>query len=155
MLAMNLLLALVWMTMTARFDFLNLILGLAVGYGVLVISQVAVGTSVYVSKSVRLVAFVAFYALEVVRANLRVARDVITPTSQARPGIVAVPLEVSSDAEIILLTSLISMTPGSLCLDVSSDRRVLYVHVMFLDDPEVFRRSVKRDLERRVLELTR
>ncbi len=67
----------------------------------------------------------------------------------------AVPLEVSSDAEIILLTSLISMTPGSLCLDVSSDRRVLYVHVMFLDDPEVFRRSVKRDLERRVLELTR
>jgi multicomponent Na+:H+ antiporter subunit E len=151
MLAMNLLLALVWMTMTARFDFLNLILGLAVGYGVLVISQVAVGTSVYVSKSVRLVAFVAFYALEVVRANLRV----VTPTSQARPGIVAVPLEVSSDAEIILLTSLISMTPGSLCLDVSSDRRVLYVHVMFLDDPEVFRRSVKRDLERRVLELTR
>ncbi len=155
MFAANLLLALAWMAMTGRFDILNLSLGLALGYGVLVVSQAAVGTSAYVSKSLLMVRFAAFYAKEVVRANLRVAWDVVTPASRARPGIVAIPLEARSDAEIFLLTSLISMTPGSLSLDVSADRRVVYVHAMFLDDPESLRRQVKEDLERRVLELTR
>lgn len=155
MLAGNLVLALMWMAMTARFDLSNLILGMAFGYVVLYASQVAVGTSVYFSKSVRLARFMGFYALEVVRSNIRVAVDVITPTPLAKPGIVAIPLEARSDTEITLLTSLISMTPGSLTIDISDDRRVAYVHAMFLADPEAFRRSVKDDLERRVLELTR
>ncbi len=76
MLAGNLVLALMWMAMTARFDLSNLILGMAFGYVVLYASQVAVGTSVYFSKSVRLVRFMGFYALEVVRSNIRVAVDV-------------------------------------------------------------------------------
>jgi multisubunit Na+/H+ antiporter MnhE subunit len=55
MFAANLLLALAWMAMTARFDSLNLLLGLALGFAVLVVSQAAVGTSAYVTKSLRLV----------------------------------------------------------------------------------------------------
>jgi multicomponent Na+:H+ antiporter subunit E len=47
------------------------------------------------------------------------------------------------------------MTPGSLSIDVSDDRRVLYVHTMFVGDPEAFRRTIKHDFERRVLELLR
>jgi multicomponent Na+:H+ antiporter subunit E len=155
MFAGNLVLALVWMAMTARFDLSNLALGMAFGYLVLYASQVAVGRSAYFGRPLRLVRFVGFYALEVVRANVRVAFDVATPTSMARPGIVAIPLEARSDTEILLLSSLISMTPGSLTLDISDDRRVVYVHAMFLDDPDAFRRDIKEELERRVLELTR
>lgn len=155
MFAGNLVLALVWMTMTARFDLLNLFLGTVVGYVVLYASQVAVGRSAYFGKPVRLARFIGFYALEVIRSNIRVAFDVVTPTSKAKPGIVAIPLDARSDIEITLLGSLISMTPGSLTIDISDDRRVVYVHSMFLADPEAFRRGVKEDLERRVLELMR
>ena len=70
------------------------------------------------------------------RANIRVAVDVATPASRANPGIVAVPLEARTDAEITLLSNLITMTPGSLSIDVSDDRSVIYVHSMFVDDPE-------------------
>ena len=57
--------------------------------------------------------------------------------------------------EILLVANLISLTPGTLSVDLSDDRRTLYVHVMFLDDPERFRQSITAGLEQRILEVTR
>jgi multicomponent Na+:H+ antiporter subunit E len=57
--------------------------------------------------------------------------------------------------EILLVANMISLTPGTLSIDLSEDRRILYVHVMYLDDPDRFRESVKEGLERRLLEVTR
>jgi multicomponent Na+:H+ antiporter subunit E len=55
----------------------------------------------------------------------------------------------------MLVANLISLTPGTLSLDISEDRRVLYIHVMFLEDIEHTRRQIKEGLERRVLEVMR
>ena len=73
------------------------------------------------------------------------------------PGVIAVPLDAKTDAEITLLANLITLTPGSVSLDLSPDRSVLYVHVMYIDngDVEEARRRIKDDLERRVLEVLR
>jgi multicomponent Na+:H+ antiporter subunit E len=56
-----------------------------------------------------------------------------------------------------LLANLITLTPGTLSLDVSADRRVLYIHVMYIDDDDLdsIRRSIKEGFERRVLEALR
>jgi multicomponent Na+:H+ antiporter subunit E len=151
----NLLLALVWVAMTGRLDIANMALGFAFSFVVLFLLQRVVGRSAYFTKSWALVRFTAFYILEVVRSNIRVAIDVVAPTSRARPGVVAVPLDARTDAEITLLANLITMTPGSLAIDVSDDRSVIYVHSMFVDDPEELRRAIKDDLEARVLELLR
>ena len=67
----------------------------------------------------------------------------------------AVPLDARTDAEITLFANVVSLTPGSLSLEVSPDRRTLYVHAMFLDDPDTFCRELKQGFERRVLELMR
>lgn len=155
MFAGNLLLALFWVAMSGHFDVVNLLIGFAFGYLVLYLLQRAIGRSSYFPRSVALVRFIGFYLLEVVRANLRVAFDVVTPTSYARPGVVAVPLDARTDAEITLLSNLITMTPGSLAVDVADDRSVIYVHAMFVEDPDEIRRQIKDDLERRVLELLR
>jgi multicomponent Na+:H+ antiporter subunit E len=74
-----------------------------------------------------------------------------------RPGVIAVPLDAKTDAEITLLANLITLTPGTLSLDLSPDRGVLYVHTMYIDqdDVERARRQIKDNLERRVLELLR
>jgi len=73
------------------------------------------------------------------------------------PGVVAIPLDARTDVEIALLANLITLTPGSVTLDLSEDRRVLYVHAMYIDggDVEAYRRAIKEGLERRVLELLR
>ena len=61
-------------------------------------------------------------------------------------------VEAKSDGEILLVANLISLTPGSLSLDVSPDRKTLYVHAMFVDDPDAVRQELKHGLERRVME---
>lgn len=72
------------------------------------------------------------------------------------PAIVAVPLDVEGDFSVTLLANVISLTPGTLTLDVSDDKRVLYIHSMYGgDDPDAVRREIKSGLERRVLEVTR
>jgi len=155
MFAGNLLLALGWVAMSGNFDIVNLLVGFAFGYLVLFLLQRVIGRSRYFTRTFGLVRFVGFYAVEVVRANVRVAHDVVTPGYRVKPGIVAVPLDARTAVEITLLSNLITMTPGSLAVDVADDRSVIYVHAMYLDDPDELRRQIKEDLERRVLELLR
>jgi multicomponent Na+:H+ antiporter subunit E len=155
MLTWNLLLAIAWVAMTGSFTVANLVLGFALGYGVLFAARGAIGGSSYFRKGGQALSFVAFYLIELVKANLRVAYDVLTPTHHMEPAIVAVPLEARTDAEISLLANLITMTPGTLSIDVSDDHSVLYVHGMFVGEPAAFVASIKNELERRVIELLR
>jgi len=84
-------------------------------------------------------------------------RAPLAPVSYACPGVIAIPLDARTDAEIAMLANLITLTPGSVSLDLSEDRSLLYIHAMYIDggDVEAYRRSIKEGLERRVLELLR
>lgn len=84
-------------------------------------------------------------------------RAPLAAESYISPGVLAIPLDARTDAEIALLANLITLTPGSVSLDVSEDRSLLYIHAMYIDggDVESYRRDVKENLERRVLELLR
>jgi len=151
----NLLLALAWTVSTGQFTVANLLAGFVLGYFILWFAQRALGPSVYFAKMPQVSRFALFYLWQLILANLRVAHDVLTPQHYMRPGVIAVPLDAQTDAEITLLANLITLTPGSLSLDLSADRRVLYVHVMYIDndDVEQARRQIKEGLERRVLEV--
>lgn len=93
-----------------------------------------------------------FFLVELVKSSIRVAWDVIRPQSKARPGIIAVPLDTTSDLQTTVLANLISLTPGSLSLDVSEDQKTLYVHLMFVGSVEAECSAIKLDFERRVME---
>jgi multicomponent Na+:H+ antiporter subunit E len=151
----NLLLALAWVAMTGVFTPLNLALGFGLGFLVLFFYQRVLGPANYFRKVPQALGFGAYFLRELVLANLRVAFDVVTPGFHMRPGIIAVPLDAETDLEITLVANLITVTPGSFSLDVSDDRKVLYVHAMYVEDPEAYVRGIKDGFERRVLELLR
>jgi multicomponent Na+:H+ antiporter subunit E len=92
----------------------------------------------------------AFFGWALIVANIRVAIDVIRPHTNIRPAVVAIPLDVTSDAEILLLSMLINITPGSVTIDLAEDRRTLYVHVMHMNTVEASRREIKDGFEHRV-----
>ena len=104
---------------------------------------------------VAVVLLVVWFAWELLLSNIRLAADVLRPRMRMRPGIVAVPLDARTDLEVVLLSNLVTLTPGTLTLDVSPDRRTLYVHAMFVTSPEDIVKEIKQGLERRVLEATR
>ncbi len=151
----NVLLAFIWASVTERFTIGNLIIGFWLGYLVLSITQRAFGPSSYFVKVLQVVRFILFFLWELILANLRVAHDVLTPQHYMRPGVIAIPLDAKTDEEINLLANLISLTPGTLSLDVSADRKVLYIHAMYIDDIEKLKKEIKDGFEERLLEVIR
>lgn len=157
MLVGNLLLALAWTALQAEFTLANLLVGYVLGYLILLllVRGGVLGESRYVGKVSMAAGLAAFFLRDLVLANLRLARDVVSPRHNIRPGIIAVPLDATSDSEILLLAALINLTPGSVTLDVSPDRKLLYVHSMYVDSADAARAEIKHGYERRVLLLLR
>jgi multicomponent Na+:H+ antiporter subunit E len=151
----NLLLGLAWVLLSGDFSGLNLLIGLIFAYITLVLLEPQIeALKGYPARVPRLIGFIAFFVKELIQANLRVAFDIVTPPWHMKPGVIALPLSARTEMEITMVANLISLTPGTLSLDVSDDRKVLYIHAMFLDNEEELRRNLK-EMEHRALELFR
>jgi multicomponent Na+:H+ antiporter subunit E len=152
-LLLNIALALAWTFLTGEFSEMNFAFGLVLGYFLLFLLRDVVGTERYCNKVWQVIYFIAYFMWELGVANFIVAWEVITPKLHMRPAIVAVPIDLKRDLEITLLANLITLTPGTLSLEVSEDKHTIYVHGMYVDDIEDFRRSIKDGFEKRVQEL--
>ncbi len=106
----------------------------------------------YGQKSLLILRFAGFLILEIIMANLKVALAVISPIRYLKPGIIGVPLSCKNDIEITLLANLISLTPGTLTLDVSPDRKYLYIHTICICNPEKLKTEIKTKFETPILE---
>lgn len=97
-----------------------------------------------------------FFIKELLVANIKVAYDILTPHYYMRPTVIALPLSVRSKLEITMLANMITLTPGTLSIDVSADRKVLYVHALYVknNDVELLKRHIKHGFERRIMKLT-
>ncbi len=150
---LNIILAFTWAFLSAELTLLSLAVGLVLGYGTLWILQPLFGErDPYFRRVYYWLRLIVMFHYELVVSTLAVVWDVITPTHLSRPGLVRMPLDVTSDAGILLVTNLISLTPGTLSLDVTPDRKTLIVHAMFADDPEKVCHTLKSGMERWVKE---
>ncbi|WP_087026435.1 Na+/H+ antiporter subunit E [Thaumasiovibrio subtropicus] len=152
---LNLFLALVWMLINAGYNGLDFVIGFMVSFLALALSQ-PFGLDTSYFKRVKAAFVLFFYFLyEVIVSVARVVWDVITPTHLSEPDIVYVPLDAKSDLEITLLANMVSLTPGSLSLDVSEDKKFLIIHAMFAPDHTKVIEDIKSGLEKKLLEVTR
>lgn len=95
--------------------------------------------------------FALFYGREVVISNLRVAKDVLSPRPHLKPGIVGISVADYTDRQIWALASLLTMTPGTISLEVDEAERVLYLHTLYTEpSADELRAHIKRDYERPV-----
>ena len=153
MIRMVLLLGLTWVALTGDLSAANVVFGLVLGGVVLRVSRPLGPYPVFEKvRPLRAAGLLLFLVWEIVVANLKVVAAVLGPRRLLRPALVAVPLAARTDVQIALLSNLISLTPGTLSLDVSGDRRTLYVLAMSASSPDDLRREIKVGFERRVLE---
>ena len=151
-LLLNLLLAFAWAAMTGDFSFVSFATGAVLGFFALWISRPLTGIdAMYFKRFWRSVYLAMFFIWELLLSSVKVAWDVIRPVPQNKPALIEVPLTVKSDFEILLLTNLISLTPGTLSVDVTEDRETLIVHAMFGDDAEEITRDIKTGFERLIM----
>ncbi len=151
----NLLLSFIWVAITGSFTVENFVFGFLLSFFLLWIISLNRREQKYFTRGPKTVAFIFFFLYELIKANIEVAYDVITPRYYMQPGIIRIPLAAKTDLEITLLANLISLTPGTLSLDVSDDKKVLYVHAMYVKDKAQFISSIKNGFEKRLLDIMR
>jgi len=150
---LNIFLAAVLMVLTGSGSISVFFLGFALGYVILWVTSPLYPETRYFKKLPKTIHLVLYFLKELLVSNLRVLWDVITPRHISRPGIIGVPLSARTDLEIFMVANLLSLTPGTLSVDLSEDRKILFVHVMFLEDAQAAKAGIKNGLEKRVLEV--
>ncbi|MBN16353.1 MAG: Na+/H+ antiporter subunit E [Pelagibacterium sp.] len=148
-------LALVWAAVTGSFTLLNLLLGAVISAMAVLFIRDRVERPYMMRRFVRALSLAALFFYELALSAARVAILVISPGMKKRlaPGIIAYPLSVTSDVQITLLANLITLTPGTLSVDVSDDRKTLYIHVLEMNDREDVIASIKNGFEARIIEV--
>ncbi|MGK7393469.1 MAG: Na+/H+ antiporter subunit E [Candidatus Cyclobacteriaceae bacterium M3_2C_046] len=108
-------------------------------------------------KIPKIIGLIIYYFKELLVASIKVAFDIITPKDYMKPAIIAFPLNAKTDLEITLLANLITLTPGTLSIDVSDDKKILYIHELYVDqsDLEAKKTEIKDGFEKRILNITR
>lgn len=152
---MNLLLTIVWVFLTGSMAFVNFTFGFLVSFFVLWLISRHDENPKYFVIIPRIIGFLFFFLYELIKANIQVGLDVITPKFYMKPGIIQYPLTAKSSAEITLLANVISLTPGTLSLDVSDDKKVLYIHAMYVHDKDAFIRDIQNGFEKKILNILR
>ena len=154
-LVLNLFFAGAWVLVNNAYTIGDYFIGFILGEACLwVIQPFGMGKSYFRRLRAALILLVYFH-YEMILSACRVAWDVLTPTQRSRPGIVHVPLDAKTEIEMTLLANMVSLTPGTLSLDIDPEKNHLIVHAMFARDPSRVIDAIKNGLERKLLEVTR
>lgn len=155
--------ALIWAALKGTFTPLNLVAGLVFGFAVMLFVRPLyenVGPDKATARNVLgffkrffwTIELLLYFVYELVKSSIEVAQTVLRPNMNLDPGIVSLPLDCTTGLEITLLANLISLTPGTLSLEVSPDEEKLYIHGMFVGEEEAETcDAIKHTLERRVI----
>jgi multicomponent Na+:H+ antiporter subunit E len=150
----NILLAFVWIALTGTFTLGNFAFGFMVCFGIMWLISANRRKDQYFTRIPRIIFFFFYFIYELIKANYQVASDVIT-FKNVRPGIIRVPLDAKTNVEITLLANFINLTPGTIIVDMSDDRKVFYIHTIRVKNREQFIHEIKNGFEKRLLEILR
>lgn len=151
------LLAALWAAVTGAITVPNLALGAVVAAIALWLIRDRVSPRKGRGRAVRIASLAFLFLRELALSAINVAVWTLRPglREKLRPAIIAFPLTVDRDLEITLLANLITLTPGTLSVDVSDDRKWLFVHALDCKDPESLKQTIAVGFERKILEAFR
>lgn len=153
LIAMNLMLALVWGMIQGTQSALGYAVGYIIGFLILALVYPDYGRRTFAAA-----AYAGFLLWQIVLSALKVTRAILSPGDRSAPAIVAVPLRVTSPAELVILASSITLTPGTMSVETGTapdGGRVLFVHALFGQDPDALRAEIRDEFETRILRFTR
>lgn len=144
-----------WLAVSGSFTIPNLVLGIVASALSLLLIRGRARSEGRRIRPLKVLSLLVLFIKELALSAWKVAVLVASPKMALKPGIFAFPLTVDRDFEITLLANLITLTPGTLSVDVSEDRRVLYVHALDCSDPVATRHDIANGFEKKIMEAFR
>lgn len=152
---MNLTIAFVWMFFHNTWDGGSFVIGYLIGLALLFMLRRFLPQEFYFRKGIAVLKLLLLFLKELLLSALFVAKELLRPNLNIKPGIVAVPTQLRTDLEITLFACLITLTPGTLTLEVSPEKDVLYIHSMDIPDTEQVIAQIKNTFEKAIMEVSR
>lgn len=150
---LSLSLLVVWLLLVNQLSVGHVLLGAFLGWGIALLTRKFWIDTQPIQHPFKLAGFLLRVLGDIVVANLEVARRILGPMQQLRPGFVEVPLELRDELALIMLASIVSLTPGTVSADLSDDRSRLLLHCLDVADPAALAAEVKARYEAPLLEV--
>jgi multicomponent Na+:H+ antiporter subunit E len=149
----NVLLAIAWAAVTGSFNVLNLVFGFVLGAVSLMLIRNETGSLNHFRQAIGAAVLAVTFVWELIKSSINVAILVLSPYRKLSPAIIAYPLSVTRDGEITLLANMITLTPGTMSMDVSDDRSTLYIHAIDAPDPDKVIDDIKDSFEAQIMKV--
>jgi len=150
---LNIGIALVWILLQGNFTIQSFVVGYALGMLFLYIFRKQLDSKFYFFRLWAVFKLFLFFVKELIVANFVVIAQVLRPKLNVKPGIIIYETELETPMQITILTSMITLIPGSVSMEVSTDNKSIYIHVFHIDDKEEIIRHIREDLEGRIKEV--
>ena len=152
---LNVLLALVWMFLSHSYNPSSFIVGYFLGILILLGFRKFFNSRFYMLRVWAVIKLLFLFIKELIMANISVLKVIIKPKLDMKPGIFALKTDLKQQWEITLLANLITLTPGTLVIDVSDDNSTLYIHAMDINDVQSEINGIKNSFEKAIMEVSR
>ncbi|MDK8190765.1 Na+/H+ antiporter subunit E [Paenibacillus sp. UMB7766-LJ446] len=152
---LNLIIAFVWMFLNNAWNGVGFLTGYLLGLLLIGSMRRFFPQRFYIVRLWAIIKLIALLFKELVRASIEVIRQIVKPKLDIRPGIFTYQTQLSSDWEVTLLCLLISLTPGTLPLEISGNQRKLYIHALDIKDQQKMSDDIKNTFEKAIMEVTR
>lgn len=144
---LSVVMVLVWMLLTDGLEIGQLILGVLLGWLIPWITQAFWPETLSLQKPLVLIRFLGVVVVDIVVANAMLALRILGPVDKLQPAFFKVPLDIDHEFAIAMLASTISLTPGTVSADLSTDGRYLLIHNLHLLDIEAEIQLIKQRYE--------
>ncbi len=154
---LNLFIAFLWMLLKDEDElristFLG---GFLVGIVIIFLMHRFFGSQFYLRRLFSIINLLFIFNWELILSSILIIKQILSPKLDIKPGIFTYKTELQGDWELTVLAMLLTLTPGSVVLEVNPDGDIFYIHAM---DIEKSKADVLRSIgkfERAILEVTR
>ena len=152
-LILNLGIAFVWTLLQAEYSALNFLVGYVLGLAFLFVFRGQLDGRLYIYKWWSVFVLFLIFLKELIIANFIVIAQVLRPKLSIEPGIIAYSTELKTGGQVTLLANMISLTPGTLSMEISPDNSTIFIHVFNIDDQEKIVKGIRENFEKRIMEV--
>ncbi|MFD1207182.1 MULTISPECIES: Na+/H+ antiporter subunit E [Sporosarcina] len=156
-LLLNLFIAFLWMTLIDEDElkFTTFFAGYLVGIGIIFFMHRFFGTQFYLRRLFAIIKLLLIFISELTQSSIVVLKQILSPKLKIKPGIFKYETVLSSDSEVTMLSLLLTLTPGSVVMEVSPEGNVLYIHAMDVEQSKEGLISQLKNFEKAIMEVTR
>ena len=152
---LNFILAFVWMFLSSRYSLSGFIIGYILGLICLLILKKMLPGRFYFARVWAIILLTLLFIKELILANIAVLKVVLSPKLNIAPAFFEYETQLTKEWEITLLSSLITLTPGTVVVHLSDDSKKLYIHAIDADDVEATVASIRVSFEKAIMEVSR